>query len=62
MQQRHYRYVMRDQVRDRVASIMDHPLRRAAAAGGLDRSVWLLLAAIAAAYTAALTLSGPASG
>jgi hypothetical protein len=61
--QRHYRYVMRDQVRNRVAAIMDHELHRAAAAGGgLERSVWLLLAAIAAAYTAAVTLSGPAAG
>ncbi len=60
---RQYHYVMRDQVRDRVASIMAHELHDAAtAAGGPERSVWVLLVALAAAYTAALTLSGPASG
>lgn len=60
---RQYRYVMRDQVRDRVTSIMEHELHHAAtAAGGPERSVWVLLVALAAAYTAALSLSGPASG
>lgn len=59
---RQYRYVMRDQVRNRVTSIMEHELHHAAAAGGPERSVWVLLVALAVAYTTALSLSGPASG
>lgn len=59
--QRQDHYIMRDQVRDRVSSIMAHELHAVTtASGGLGRSVWVLLVALAAAYTAALTLSGPA--
>jgi len=54
-----YRYIMRDQVKDRVTAIMTHETHPA---GGFrppvsDRPHWILLLALAAAYTAAATFS-----
>jgi hypothetical protein len=51
------RYVMQDQVRDRVRSIMRHDLRRGPRRADPARARWLALVA-AVAYTAAATLTG----
>ena len=57
------RYVMRDQVKDRVVSIMAHEVPQYGAEGDVpERSVRLLLVGLVAAYAAALTLSGPLGG
>jgi hypothetical protein len=51
-----YSYVMRDQVRDRVASIMAHELRYGHGGGAIGRAHWLALLALVA-YTAVLSLA-----
>lgn len=57
------RYVMRDQVRDRVASLMAHEIPRYGTEGDApESSVRLLLVGLVAAYAAVLTLSGPLGG
>ena len=57
------RFVMCDQVNDRVVSLMAHELPRYGADGDVpERSVRLLLVGLVAAYAAALTLSGPLGG
>ena len=55
----HYRYIMRDQMKDRVTAIMAHELHGTCRAplALSERPRWLMFLALAAAYTAAFTLS-----